>query len=96
MTFSLTKLSFKQQEFLFESHCYWYGFAVGLVATILAVLVHGFFEVTPAGIPYERIDTYYYIVSPILWVLAGSLVRTQRILNANYQERLTATPIYSE
>ena len=63
----------------------WYGFAVGLVATVLAIGVHGFFEVTPAGILYEGTDTYYYIVSPILWVLAGSLVRTQRILEGNHE-----------
>lgn len=64
----------------------WYGFAVGLLTTILAVGIHGFFEVTPAGISYEGADTYYYIVSPILWILAGLLVRTQRILKDNHRD----------
>jgi hypothetical protein len=58
----------------------WYGFAVGLLAAAVAVGVHGLFEGSPACILAQSKDAYYYIVSPILAILAGLFVRTQRIV----------------
>jgi len=57
----------------------WYGFAAGLVAAAGAVMVHGLFEVAPAGIIAETGGGgYFYIVSPAFAVLAGLFVRSQR------------------
>jgi O-antigen ligase len=58
----------------------WYGFAVGILAAILAISIHAIFETSPVGILAEGAGTYYYIASPIFWVLAGLLVRSKRVL----------------
>jgi hypothetical protein len=62
-----------------KSHI-WYGFGVGILAAILAISIHGVFETSPAGVLAEGVGTYYYIVSPVFWVLAGLLVRAHRAL----------------
>jgi len=58
----------------------WYGFAVGLLAAAVAVGVHGLFEGAPAGIIAETADGYFYIVSPVVAILAGLFVRTRRLM----------------
>ena len=60
----------------------WHGFAIGLLVAIVAIGIHGIFEASPAGILAEGTHTYYYVVSPVFSILAGLLVRTQRILQS--------------
>jgi hypothetical protein len=37
-------------------------------------------ESAPAGVPLVAPETYYYIVSPIPWILGGLLVVTHRLV----------------
>ena len=62
---------------------HWRGFAIGILAAILAISIHGLFETSPVGIVAQGVGTYYYIVSPIFWILAGVLVRTLCIIEDN-------------
>jgi hypothetical protein len=40
------------------------------VATLMVSIV----ESAPTGVPLVASDTYYYLISPIPWILAGLLV----------------------
>jgi hypothetical protein len=60
----------------------WYGFAIGLLAAIVAIGIHSIFEASPAGIIAQGTHTYYYVVSPVFSILAGLLVRMQRVLQS--------------
>jgi len=62
---------------------HWRGFAIGILAAILAIGIHGLFETSPVGIVAWGVGTYYYIVSPIFWILAGVLVRVACVFEAD-------------
>jgi hypothetical protein len=52
----------------------WYGFGIGVVLACVATLMVGIVESAPTGVPLVASDTYYYLISPIPWILAGLLV----------------------
>jgi hypothetical protein len=59
----------------------WYGFGIGALFACLATLIVGVVESAPIGVPLVGIDTYYYIVSPVPWLLTGFLVSAHRLLS---------------
>ncbi len=70
----------------------WHGFAFGLLAATVALVVHSLFEGSPAGIIAEAEDGYFYIVSPVVAILAGLLVRTRRFM----EESTLQSPMASQ
>ncbi len=59
----------------------WYGFGIGALLACLAMLIVGIVDSAPIGVPLVGIDTYYYIVSPVPWLLAGLLVSAHRLIS---------------
>ncbi len=59
----------------------WYGFGIGVLIACLATIIVGVVESAPIGVPLVGIDTYYYIVSPVPWLLAGFLVSAHRLIS---------------
>ncbi|OGO09223.1 MAG: hypothetical protein A2Y61_03350 [Chloroflexi bacterium RBG_13_60_13] len=60
----------------------WYGFGVGVVLACAATLLVGVVESAPVGVPLVASDTYYYLISPVPWILAGLLVIARRLQTA--------------
>lgn len=60
----------------------WYGFGVGVVLACAATLLVGIVESAPVGVPLVASDTYYYLVSPVPWILAGLLVIARKLQSA--------------
>jgi hypothetical protein len=58
----------------------WYGFGAGVILAIAITAVVGLIESAPAGIVLTGIDSYYYVISPLPWVLAIFLVLAHRLL----------------
>jgi len=58
----------------------WYGFGVGVILACVVTLFVGVVESAPAGVPLATAETYYYIISPIPWILCGLLVITHRLV----------------
>jgi O-antigen ligase len=58
----------------------WYGFGVGVILACVATLLVGTLESAPMGVPLVAAETYYYIVSPIAWILCGLLVIAHRLI----------------
>ncbi len=58
----------------------WYGFGAGVILACVATLLVGIVESAPMGVPLTAADTYYYIVSPIPWILCGLLVVAHRLI----------------
>jgi O-antigen ligase len=61
----------------------WYGFGVGVVLACAATLLVGVVESAPVGVPLVASDTYYYLISPIPWILAGLLVIARKLQAAH-------------
>ncbi len=57
----------------------WYGFGVGVVLACAATLLVGVVESAPVGVPMVASDTYYYLVSPVPWILATLLVIARKL-----------------
>ena len=58
----------------------WYGFGVGVILACVATLLVGTLESAPMGVPLVAAETYYYIVSPVAWILCGLLVIAHRLI----------------
>jgi hypothetical protein len=58
----------------------WYGFGVGVVLACVATLLAGVVESAPTGVPLVGESTYWYMVSPAPWILAGLLVCVHRLM----------------
>ena len=58
----------------------WYGFGVGVILACVATLVVAVVESAPMGVPRVTDDTYYYVISPIAWMLCGLLAIAHRQL----------------
>ena len=56
----------------------WYGFGVGLILACVVTLLVAVLESAPMGVPLVATDTYYYVVSPVVWMLFGLLVMAHR------------------
>jgi hypothetical protein len=61
-------------------HHPWYGFGVGVILACAVTLLVGTLESAPAGVPLVAAETYYYIVSPIPWILCALLVIAHRLV----------------
>lgn len=61
-------------------HHPWYGYGVGMILACVTTLLVGTLESAPAGVPLVAADTYYYIISPIPWILCGLLVIAHRLV----------------
>ena len=61
-------------------HHPWYGFGVGMILACVTTLLVGTLESAPAGVPLVAAETYYYIVSPIPWILCALLVIAHRLV----------------
>jgi len=61
----------------------WYGFGVGVVLACAATLLVGVVESAPTGVPLVASDTYYYLISPVPWILAGLLVIARKLQTAH-------------
>ena len=57
----------------------WYGFGIGVVLACIATLLVGIVESAPIGAPLTASDTYFYLVSPVPWILAGLLVIAKKL-----------------
>jgi len=64
----------------------WYGFGVGVVIACVATLLVGVVESAPTGVPLVAEDTYYYLISPVPWILAGLLVAAKDLLGKEMKE----------
>jgi hypothetical protein len=58
----------------------WYGFGVGVILACVATLLVGIVESAPVGVPLVAATTYYYVISPIAWILCGLLVIAHRLI----------------
>ncbi len=58
----------------------WYGLGVGVILACIATLLVGIVESAPMGVPLAAAETYYYIISPIPWILCGLLVVAHRLI----------------
>jgi hypothetical protein len=58
----------------------WYGFGVGVILACVGTLLVALVESAPMGVPRVATDTYYYVISPIAWLLCGLLVMAHRHL----------------
>lgn len=58
----------------------WYGFGVGVILACIATLLVGIVESAPTGVPLVATETYYYVISPIAWILGGLLVIAHRLM----------------
>jgi O-antigen ligase len=58
----------------------WYGFGVGVLLASLATILIGVVESAPMGIPVVGAEAYFYIVSPVPWLLAALLIVAHRLL----------------
>jgi hypothetical protein len=58
----------------------WYGFAIGVILACIATLLVAIVESAPVGVPLVAAITYYYIISPIAWILCGLLVIAHRLI----------------
>jgi O-antigen ligase len=65
----------------------WYGFGVGVILACIATLMVAVLESAPMGVPLVAADTYYYVVSPISWMLCGLLVTAHRHITKSPQLR---------
>lgn len=73
-----TKLS---ADILYSSRdSLYYGFGAGIVMAALAVLVVSFVESAAFGFGAFYRDSYHYIVTPVLFILAGALVIARQLL----------------
>jgi len=57
----------------------WYGFGIGVLLAWAATLLVGIVESAPIGVPLVAANTYYYIISPIFWILMVLLVIAHRL-----------------
>lgn len=62
----------------------WYGFGVGVILACIATLMVAVVESAPMGVPLVAADTYYYVISPIAWMLCGLLVMSHRLITKNH------------
>jgi len=62
----------------------WYGFGVGVILACIATLMVAVVESAPMGVPLVAADTYYYVVSPIGWMLCGLLVMSHRLITKSH------------
>jgi hypothetical protein len=58
----------------------WYGFGVGVILACVATLLVAALESAPMGVPLVAAETYYYVISPIAWMLCGLLVMAHRLI----------------
>jgi hypothetical protein len=58
----------------------WYGLGVGVILACVATLLVGIVESAPMGVPLVATGTYYYIISPVAWILCGLLVIAHRLI----------------
>ena len=55
------------------------------MACVVTLLV-GIVESAPVGVPLVAEDTYYYLISPVPWILAGLLVAARDLLKTEVRE----------
>jgi len=60
----------------------WYGFGAGVILACIATLLVAIVESAPVGVPLVAATTYYYIISPIAWILCGLLVIAHRLITS--------------
>lgn len=58
----------------------WYGLGKGVLLGCLLSALVGLVESAPAGIPLSGTDAYFYVVSPLAWILLSLLVVSHRLL----------------
>jgi hypothetical protein len=58
----------------------WYGFGVGVILACLVTLLVAFLESAPVGVPLVAANTYYYVISPIGWLLCALMVIAHRLV----------------
>ena len=58
----------------------WHGFGVGVILACLVTLLVAVVESAPVGVPLVAADTYYYVISPIPWILCCLLVIAHRLV----------------
>lgn len=61
-------------------HHPWYRVGIGVILACITTLLVGTLESAPAGVPLVAAETYYYIVSPVPWILCGLPVITHRLV----------------
>jgi hypothetical protein len=61
----------------------WYGFGIGVIMACIATLLVAIVESAPVGVPLVATTTYYYIISPIAWILCGLLVIAHRLITSS-------------
>jgi len=61
----------------------WYGLGVGVLLACLISASVGFVESAPVGIPLLGAEAYFYVVSPLPWMLAALLVVAHGLLKGN-------------
>jgi len=71
-------------------HHHWYGFGIGMILACVTTLLVGTLESAPAGVPLVAAETYYYIISPIPWILCGLLVVAHRLVT---EEAIPPVPV---
>ena len=70
----------------------WYGFGVGVILACVVTLLVGVVESAPAGVPLVAAETYYYIISPLPWILCGLLVIAHRLVTEEARVEQDALP----
>jgi O-antigen ligase len=61
----------------------WYGFGIGVILACIATLSVAIVESAPMGVPLVAATTYYYIISPVAWILCGLLVIAHRLITGS-------------
>jgi hypothetical protein len=64
----------------------WYGFGVGVILACVATLLVAMVESAPVGVPLVAATTYYYIISPVAWILCGLLGIAHRLITRQTTE----------
>jgi hypothetical protein len=58
----------------------WYGFGIGVILACVAALLVAIVESAPMGVPLVAPETYYYVVSPVVWILMSLVVVAHRLI----------------
>jgi hypothetical protein len=57
----------------------WYGLGVGVVLSFLIAALVGLVESAPVGIPLVGTNAYFYVVSPLPWLMLSFMVVAHRL-----------------
>lgn len=67
---------------------HYYGLGVGLISACIITLAVGFVESAPFCIPFVLDGVYRFVLSPVLWLLMGSLIMVRSLLKETTQLKL--------